>query len=133
MNYDQFLKLTRERARLDNDADALRAIDATLTVLAERLYGNEANQLGAQLPPQVAAFLSGAGASKKFNLEEFYNKVSQRESVGVDLAHEHARAVMSVVAETVTPGELLDILAQLPQEWDELLTFSSDYRKLEGK
>lgn len=135
MKYDEFLKLVEERANIDNDGDALNATEATLTTLAERLFNHEAMQLAAQLPPQIAAFLTGEAAHRAFSLDEFYEKVSRRESLGADIARRHARAVMSVVAETVSPGELRDVLAQLPDDYVQLFTFGSDgqWREREGK
>lgn len=126
MKYQDFVNLVKKRARVDSDEEANLAIRSTLKTLAERLYGNEADQLAAQLPPEVGAYLTQEGTKKDFDLDEFYEHVSERESIGMPMAHRHARAVISVLADTVTPGELGDVLDQLPQDYMELFTFGAD-------
>lgn len=133
MNYQEFVDEVRERARLDNERDTLVAIEATLKTLGERLTDVEATQLAAQLPPEIGRFLTVVDTNKSFDLREFYEHISRRESIGEPQSREHAQAVLSVVEETVSPGELRDVLAQLPDEYLNLFTFGSDWRKLEGR
>ncbi len=133
MGYEEFVNLVKERAHLQSDRDALVATEATLKTLGERLTEREAAQLATQLPPEIGRFLTVVDTNKSFDLETFYENVSRRESIGQPISREHARAVLSVVEETVTPGELQDVLAQLPEEYLTLFTFGSDWRKLEGR
>ena len=132
MKLPEFVNTVRERTGLDSDAAAMNAIQATFKALAERITQDEADDLAAQLPQEIAAYLHDADVHKSFELDDFYYNVSRRESIGLPQAREHARAVMSVVEETVSPGELRDIFAQLPDEFLTLFTFGSDYRNLEG-
>ncbi len=133
MKYDEFIELVQERARLDSERDTLIAIEATLKTLGERLTDIEATQLAAQLPPEIGRFLTVVDTNKSFDLDTFYENVSQRESIGQPMSREHARAVLSVLEEAVSPGELRDVLAQLPDEYLTLFTFGSDWRNLEGR
>jgi uncharacterized protein (DUF2267 family) len=134
MNYRQFIDSVKERAKIGSDLEAENAIEATMKTLAERLGGgSEAEQLAAQLPGGIGDYLIEEKTRKNYDLKEFYMKVSERESLGQPMAIEHARAIMSVVEETVTPGELRDVLAQLPEEYDNLFTYGSDWRNLEGR
>ncbi len=133
MKYNEFINLVQERARLDKERDVLIAIEATLKTLGERLTDKEASQLAAQLPPEIGRFLTVVDTNKSFDLEEFYEHVSRRESIGQPLSRDHARAVLSVVEEAVSPGELRDVLAQLPDEYLTLFTFGSDWRNLEKR
>lgn len=57
MQYDQFVGQVQHRAHLANSGQALRVIHATLETLNERLRGNEADDLAAQLPEEMGAFL----------------------------------------------------------------------------
>lgn len=133
MRYDEFVELVQKRARLATRREALIAIEATLKTLGERLTDPEAAQLAAQLPVEIGRFLTVVDTNKAFDLEKFYENVSLRESIGQPMARDHARAVLSVVEETVSPGELRDVLAQLPDEYLTLFTFGSDWRNLEGR
>jgi uncharacterized protein (DUF2267 family) len=130
MRYGEFVEKVQNRAQVDNWDEALTAIEATLKTLGERLTDPEAADLAEQLPSAIGRFLTVVDTNKDFNLEEFYEHVARRESIGQPISREHARAVISVLEETVSPGELRDVLAQLPEEYDTLFTFGSDWRKL---
>jgi uncharacterized protein (DUF2267 family) len=133
MRYEEFINLVLERARLNSRDEAINAIEATLKTLGERLTDREAADLAAQLPPAIGRFLTVVDTNKDFGLDEFFEHVSRRESIGQPISREHARAVISVLEEAVSPGELQDVLAELPEEYETLFTFGSDWRKLEGR
>ena len=120
MQYDEFVGQVQHRARLASSGQAIRAIQATLQTLAERLYGGEANDLAAQLPREIQPFLQTLETGEDFDLKEFYEKVSMREEIDLPIAIYHARAVISVVLDAVSAGEISDILAQLPEEYGPL-------------
>lgn len=126
MNYSEFVSEVRQRASLDTNEEAKRAIEATLSTLGERITSDEAEHLAAQLPFEAGRHLTEQETKKDFGLRGFYNHVSQRESIGFPMAQEHARAVMSVVSQLVTPGEMEDVIAQLPDEYLPLFTFGSE-------
>ena len=54
---------------------------------------------------------------RNISLDEFFQRMSIREDVPLATAREHAHAVMSVVVDAVSKGELEDIRAQLPIEF----------------
>jgi uncharacterized protein (DUF2267 family) len=120
MTYDEFMGQVQNRARLGSTGDAVRATRATLEVLAQRLYGGEAEDLAAQLPHEIQPFLEKTGPSEDFGVDEFFRRVSEVESVDLPEAVYHARAVVSVLRDAVTPGEIEDMRAQLPGEYDPL-------------
>lgn len=122
MQFEKFVGEVQHRARLGTQGDTMRAIYATLATLGERLYGDEADNLAAQLPDALGAYLRLARNQETFDLDEFFERVAKREGAGVDLpqATFHARTVVSVLQEAVTPGEMDDVRTQLPDEWDPL-------------
>ncbi|SFQ65369.1 Uncharacterized conserved protein, DUF2267 family [Amycolatopsis arida] len=109
----------REIAGLEDNDHAAAATRATLEVLAQRLAGREPHDLAAQLPPAIAEALPDTGSGEEFGLGEFYRRVAAAEGrdCTLDGAREHARAVVAVIRQTVTEGELDDLVAQLPQEY----------------
>lgn len=131
MQYDEFVGQVQHRARLASGGEAIRAIHATLETLAERLYGGEADDLAAQLPREIQPYLQAVASGKDFDLKEFYERVSSREEIDLPESIYHARAVMSVVMDAVSAGEIQDILAQLPEEycplfqWEEVKAAST--------
>jgi uncharacterized protein (DUF2267 family) len=50
----------------------------------------------------------------------FFNRVSAREGVRWQQAVAHARAVIAVVCEAVSPGKMADIRRELGPEYDAL-------------
>jgi uncharacterized protein (DUF2267 family) len=52
--------------------------------------------------------------------EEFFERVSQREGVDGPKAIYHARAIIAMLYEAVSPGEMADVRAQLPADYGRL-------------
>lgn len=129
MNYDAFIKQVLTQARLSSLGDAVKAVRATLQTLAERLTADEVNDLASQLPTEISLYLEQkAGTPIKFDLNEFFNRVSFREEVQLPDAIFHARVVIAVLQSAVTKGEIDDIRAQLPDEFAPLFESGAEGR-----
>ena len=126
MQYDEFVGRVQNRARLASGGEAVRAIHATLQTLGERLFGKEAEHLAAQLPPEIGTYLRQVEVKESFSLDEFFERVAEREGVDLPDAIHQARAVISVLSEAVSPGEMADARAQLPDEYDPLFGLGSE-------
>ena len=126
MKYNEFVGRVQHRARLSSTDEAVGAIRATLEVLGERLSGGEPSNLAAQLPPEVGRYLSAETDGERFGLEGFFERVSKQEGTDLPDAVHHARAVVSVLQEAVSQGEIDDVLAQLPDEYDPLFESGSE-------
>ena len=126
MQYDEFVGEVQNRARLPSRGDTVRAIQATLGTLAERIAQGEADDLAAQLPPELSVFLEDADTTERFSVDDFFLRVAAKESADVPDAAHHARAVMAVLREAVTAGELDDIRGQLPDNYDPLFEAGSE-------
>lgn len=127
MQHDEFIAQVKHRANLRTSGDAELATRATLETLAERLAGNEADNAAAQLPRSIAQYLQHqyAGAGVRLSLDEFLQRISLREGVELPKAANHARAVMEVFTEAISPGEIEDIRTQLPPEFKPLFELGS--------
>jgi uncharacterized protein (DUF2267 family) len=122
---DKFVRRVAERAVLDEDG-AWRATEAVLETLAERIAGGEVEDLLAHLPVHLHPALWRAtertgGKATRMSADEFVSRVAEHEGVGLEEAREHARAVLTTLRETVPESEFVDVTAQLPREYDELL------------
>ena len=126
MNYDQFVGEVQNRARLPSRGDTVRAIQATLETLAERIAKGEADDMAAQLPPELSTFLEGAEKTESFSADDFILRVAAKESADVPDAAHHVRAVLDVLQEAVTTGELEDIRGQLPDNYQPLFEAGSE-------
>jgi uncharacterized protein (DUF2267 family) len=120
MKGEQFIAEVRNLAELYSTEDAEKAIRATLETLKERLAGNEPSNLAAQLPPEVAVFVEGEGGREAFSVQEFYERVAEKEGANSEEAVKHARAVATVLQTAVTGGELEDLRSQLGNDYKEL-------------
>jgi uncharacterized protein (DUF2267 family) len=120
MKGDEFFAEVRNLAELDSNEEAEKATRATLETLRERLAGNEPSNLAAQLPPEIAPYVEGDGGRGSFSVQEFYERVAEREGVGHDETIRHTRAVATVLQAAVTGGEIDNVRSQLGNEYEEL-------------
>lgn len=114
-----------ELAEIDEDT-ARRATEALLETLAERISGGQARDLEGWLPPELRSPVERARQAKgeqplPLSLEDFVQRVAEREGVNPDEAHRHARAVFAMLREAIPPKEFADTLAQLPRDYVDAL------------
>ncbi len=66
------------------------------------------------MPEEIARYLAADGPGQSFDLNEFYERVAEREQTGLSpaQAREHAMAVMSTVVNAVTPRQVNHLAAQ---------------------
>ncbi len=128
VKYNEFIKEVQTRGHMESRDEAEKATKATLETLAERLVGGEPHDLASQLPPELAEYLryEGEETSDPFSLDEFFERVTQRDE-GVDQprAVYHARVVMDVLGDAVTQGEMEHVRSQLPEEYEPLFEAGS--------
>jgi uncharacterized protein (DUF2267 family) len=132
MTFDQFVGQVQHKARLGSQGAAVRAIQATLQTLAERLNDGESKDLAAQLPREFAIYLQTPEHGVRMSLDEFFHKVSEREQENLPDSVYHTRVVMEVLQEAVSDGEIADVLAQLPPEWAVLFAGSEGDMRAAG-
>jgi uncharacterized protein (DUF2267 family) len=127
MKYNEFVGQVQHRARQSSVDEAVGAIRATLATLGQRLAGGEAENLAAQLPPEIGRYLAEIEADgERFGLDEFFERVGKKEGTDLPDAAHHARAVVSVLSEAVSQGEINDMRAQLPEEYAPLFDSGSE-------
>ncbi|MBK8905244.1 MAG: DUF2267 domain-containing protein [Anaerolineaceae bacterium] len=125
MKYNEFVGHVQNRARLGTQGEAVTAIRATLETLAERISTDEAHHLAAQLPREIGYYLKQGDTVDRFSLDEFFERVAGRAEVDLPDAAHHARTVVEVLSEAVSPSQLEDVRGQLPQEFSPLFTSGS--------
>jgi uncharacterized protein (DUF2267 family) len=130
MDYNRFIRLVKNRARLATTEDAVTATRATLETLAERIGAEEAYDVAAQLPREVAHYLEESPPSTRenFSFDEFCQRVAEREECELKDAVFHSCCVIETLEEAVTSDELSQLIGMLPEEFVPL--FASGH---EGK
>lgn len=121
MRYDEFVARVRERGEYPDRHEAERVIQLVLGVLAQRLNSDEAEDLAAQLPLPMGAWLtSRRGPATAFGVREFLARVATGTGADEKTAQWDASAVLSTVAEAVSGGEVNDVLSGLPSGYASL-------------
>jgi uncharacterized protein (DUF2267 family) len=127
MPADDFIIRVAERAGIDLEP-AQRAVEATLETLAERIAGGDVADLLARLPVELHAPLHRVGddrraAARRMSRDDFLRRIAEREGADPLAVAQHAQAVFATLREAVG-DEFLDVRAQLPPEYSDLLTHS---------
>ena len=122
MQYEEFVERVQQRAELASFAQAEAATQATLTVLGEYLSGGEGLDLASQLPQGLAEHLRQQPPERStiFSLSDFLQRVGEEEGTSIEEAEARARAVLGVLEEAVTKGQMDDVRRQFPSEFDSL-------------
>ena len=121
MEHDDFIDLVHERLDAPREV-AERAARATLETLGQRLPANEAEDLAAQLPPPLAEFLHQTAAQDdEFPVDEFYLRVAELGDLQPDEAEAQTKAVLAVLDDAVSAGQITDLIAALPADYGDLL------------
>jgi uncharacterized protein (DUF2267 family) len=118
--YHDFIAIVEREVGTGRD-EAERAVRATLTTLAERISGGEAEDVARQLPPELRPLLHDGAAAEGFHLHEFLRRVAQREGVSLERAEEDARAVFAALGGALSAKEIADMAAELPKDFEPLL------------
>ncbi|MGW7256554.1 DUF2267 domain-containing protein [Streptomyces sp. NPDC054834] len=116
MRYDEFLARVRERGEYGSQDEAATVTEAVLRVLAQRISPGEVDDLASQLPGPLGQTLADAKPeqAESFGIEEFYRRVAEAVGARSRTAEWDASAVLTAVADTVSGGELNQIISQLP-------------------
>jgi uncharacterized protein (DUF2267 family) len=121
MEYDEFLGSIEERAGTGDREDAERTAIAVLETLCDRLTGEEADQLLAQLPARLKQTVTVARGPMPLSRDEFVQRVSRRLGIQPEEALDRIRSVFATIREAVSRGELEDVVLQLEPEYADFL------------
>ena len=122
MKHDEFVGQVQHLAHLPSRGAAETIIRATLETLRERLQPNAAEHLAAQLPPEIGRHQRDGGRFEHLTIHDFYEHVASREGGDVEKAAFHAKCVLQVVSEAISPGAVKKLARQMPVEFQELIS-----------
>ncbi len=121
MQYDEFLHAVEERTGIIDLADAERTAVAVLEALCDRLTGDEAHDLLAQLPARLKKSVTVTLAPMRMTPDEFVNRIARERRVPPEEARNRVRGVFGAIREAISWGEFQDVLEQLDPEYADLL------------
>lgn len=134
MRKSEFIHRVQEMAGLPTLEMAEEATRIVLHLLSHRITKDEAEDAAAQLPEDMQllwdsdnwfTYMMNLFRRKQLNyrkLDEFYAMIAdrlQRNEIPTE-ADRLARVVFHVLKEQISPGEVEDIAAQLPEEIEQL-------------
>jgi uncharacterized protein (DUF2267 family) len=121
MEYERFLEHVEERTGIDDRDEAARTAQVVLQALADRLTGDEARDMLAQLPYQLKVAVTVTEAPSGWGPEEFVSWVAGQLQVPPEEARQRVRAVFATLREALSRGELQDIVEQLDPPYADLI------------
>ena len=126
MDYQEFLTGIAARGGLETRDRAAVVARATLQTLAERLDDAAAGGLAAELPPELARYVTRLAdqRAESFDVTEFVGRVAERADLAPAAALRLARLVVSELAGATSAARLAGICGRLPGEWHTLLDAS---------
>jgi uncharacterized protein (DUF2267 family) len=122
-----FMRRVEDRIGAGDGEEAVRATEAVLETLGERLAAGEVEDMLEALAQELHAPLErGLERSRKavrMSLDEFVYRIAdlEGEEVSYDEALEHAGAVFATLREALPAKEFSDMLAELPRGYLEAL------------
>jgi uncharacterized protein (DUF2267 family) len=122
MKYDDFLKAVEERTGIVERGEAERTAVTVLEALCDRLTGEEAYDLLAQLPAQLKKSVTITRAAMSMTRDEFVDRIASELQVPREEALDRIRGVFGTLREAVTRGEFEHVLSQLDPEYADLLS-----------
>jgi uncharacterized protein (DUF2267 family) len=132
MQHDEFIQRVQKYAGLDSSDEAVAVTEAVLSTLGERLYRTEQSDVASQLPRGIKEFLVARQKPENtradvqhFSLEEFKRRVSARAGTRYPEGARLTHAVMKVLQEAVSAGEIADMRQALPKDYDALFEESA--------
>jgi uncharacterized protein (DUF2267 family) len=120
--YLRLVTMVEQKAGLGR-VGADRATRATIDAFFERLSGGQARDLAARLPKgfvQPAQVLPDR-PPESFDLDTFLRRVAEQEGTDPATAEEHATAVLTALRVIVGADEYAEAVAQLPQDFSQLI------------
>lgn len=120
MDYETFLRRVQEVAAIEDRDEAERITRVVLHTLSERLSRADRKDLASQLAGPLRSMMETHTEADRYDLPEFYRRVALRADLSLADGEAYARAVMAVLREAVTAGQIAEVLSTLPEDYVEL-------------
>jgi uncharacterized protein (DUF2267 family) len=121
MTYDEIVERVRERAGIADRSEAEGTTIEVLQELCDRLSGNEARDLLAQLPGELQHAVIVSRSSLPINRDEFVANIAGELGISQDEALRRIRSVVSTLREAISWGEFQDVLEELDPEYADFV------------
>lgn len=126
MQYDALVDRIRTEAGLSRESEARALAEAVTTALGERVTPGLADNVASQLPQELQASLTaGHGPRLTGGADAFVRRVQDvwqsRSGERRTLSVETIKTGLDTISSALTPGEVGNLLGQLPEDLDRLI------------
>jgi uncharacterized protein (DUF2267 family) len=121
MSYDEIIQRVQERAGIADRFDAEGTTIEVLQELCDRLSGNEARDLLAQLPGELQRAVIVSPSPLPVDPGTFIANIGRELGISDDEARKRIRAVVGTLREAVSWGEFQDVLEELDPQYADFV------------
>ena len=126
MEYTEFITHVQSLTQSESREEAEVATRATLGIIKQIVPSNEREELAVQIPQELGKYLCGSETEpvQSFHLQEFIERISQKESLAPTISIIHVRAVFAVLQNAVTPEKFRKFYDYFSHDYKELFNVS---------
>ncbi|PPJ64174.1 DUF2267 domain-containing protein [Cuspidothrix issatschenkoi] len=126
MEYTEFITHVQTLAQSESREEVEIATRATLEIIKQIIPSDEREELAAQIPQELGEYLRGSETEpiQSFHLQEFIERISQKESVSPTISIIHVRAVFAVLQNAITPEKFRKFYDYFSHDYEELFNIS---------
>jgi uncharacterized protein (DUF2267 family) len=120
MHYRQIVKHVQLYSGF-SDQESEMALRTFVEKLATRLTEEEREDFAAQLPTDLKEVVLSVNETHKWNVNDFIHEVCEAEDIEENRAKKQIYAAWQAIKDALSPGEVKDIQAQLPNDMVAML------------
>lgn len=126
MEYTEFITHVQTLAQSESREEVEIATRATLEIIKQIIPSDEREELAAQIPQELGEYLRGSETEpiQSFHLQEFIERISQKESVSPTISIIHVRAVFAVLQNAIAPEKFRKFYDYFSHDYEELFNIS---------
>ena len=124
MKYNEFIIHVQSLAQSESLEEAEVATRATLEIIKQIVPSADREELATQIPQELGEYLRGGEAEpiEAFNLQEFIERISEKENVKPTISIIHVRAVFAVLQSAISPDKFRKFYDYFSRDYEELFS-----------
>lgn len=120
MQYRQIVKKVQDYSGF-SDSEAERALRIIVEKIASRLTKGERKGFASQLPTELEGLALTEQDTQHFSADQMLDELCELENINKGRAKKQVFAVWRALKDAISPGEIKDIKAQLPEDMAAIL------------
>jgi len=121
MGFRELIKTVQHKSGF-SDAESKAALELTVEAVAERLQEGEREDFASQLPAELRQIVLDTRPNEERHGQNILEEFMEKEDISEAHAKKQLLSAWEAIKETVTPGEIDDVLSQLSRRTALLLS-----------